>query len=87
MHSEDGSDSKNGSDPRRFFMCLSDLAFDMDKASALVEPKDGEVHVFKETKPYEECLLSVAQVLENRKGISLRLSLKVVCDLSTLVMS
>jgi hypothetical protein len=38
----------------------------MDNAVALVEPKDGEVHVFKETKPYEECLLSVAQVLENR---------------------
>lgn len=86
VRSEDGSDSKNGSDPRRFYPCLSDLAFDMDKASALVEPKDGEVHVFKETKPYEECLLSVAQVLENRKGISFHLSLNAVCNLSTLVM-
>lgn len=68
VYTED-CDSINQSDSQRFYKCLGDLDSDMDKAHDPLMSKEGEVHVFKEIQPYQDCLQLMAEVLENCKGI------------------
>lgn len=63
VHSED-RDSVNQSDSQRFYACLGDLDSDMDKAYNPLKSKEGEVHVFKEIQPYQDCLQFMAEVPE-----------------------
>lgn len=68
----EGYDAKNWSNPTSFYACLDDLYNDMNACEHLAV-RDGEVNVYKETKPYEDCLLSIAEVLQRRQGTFLHL--------------
>jgi len=73
VQSGEGYDAKNWSDPTSFYTCLGDLCDDMDEVCKHLVVRDGEVNVYKETKPYEDCLFSMAEVLQRRQGIFLYL--------------
>lgn len=79
VRSEDGCDSRYQSDSRRLYTCLGDLEKDMFKAYTVMGSKDGEVQIFTEKEPYEDCLRSIVQVLDNCKGVFLYLSHPYVC--------
>ena len=79
VSSEDGCDSRYQSDSRRLYTCLGDLEKDMFNAYTLLGSKDGEVQIFTETEPYEDCLRSIVQILDNCKGVFLYLSHPYVC--------
>lgn len=79
--SDDGCDSRYRSDSRRLYTCLGDLEKDMFKAYTVMGSKDGEVQIFTETEPYEDCLRSIVQVLDNCRGIFLYLSHPYVCTI------
>lgn len=68
----EGYDAKNWSNPTSFYACLDDLYNDMNACEHLAV-RDGEVNVYKETKPYEDCLLSITEVLQRRQGTFLHL--------------
>lgn len=64
LYSED-CDWENQSDSQRFYECLGDLDSDIVKAYDPFKSKEGEVYVSKEIEPYQDCLQSVVEVLEN----------------------
>jgi hypothetical protein len=64
LYSED-CDWENQSDSQRFYECLGDLHSDIVKTFNPFKSKEGEVYVSKEIEPYQDCLQSVAEVLEN----------------------
>lgn len=66
VQSGEGYDAKNWSDPTSFYTCLGDLCDDMVECCKHLVVRDGEVNVYKETKPYEDCLSSMVEVLQNR---------------------
>lgn len=71
VQSGKGFDAKNQSDPTSFYTCLNSLYSDMNEGCKHLVVRDGEVNVYKETKPYEDCLFSMAEVLQKRQGILL----------------
>lgn len=73
VQSGEGYDAKHWSDPTSFYTCLEDLLNDMIEGCKHLEVRDGEVNVYKETKLYEDCLFSMAEVLQRRQGIFLHL--------------